>query len=63
MYTEHRYTTLMFSLRIVKQCIPIYFKTYEFGDKEAFKYETFIDGINFCHNLIKKYYPEAKIIF
>ncbi len=54
MYSKENYTILMFSLRIGKQSIPIYFKCFEcIRDPDAFTDETIIDCINKVNNLFK----------
>lgn len=63
MYVEDRYTILMFTLKIGKQSIPLWFKTFEYGDKEAFEYSLFKEGIDYCFNLIKSVDKDADIIF
>ena len=67
MFVEEKHTILMFSFRIGKQGIPIFFKVFP-GKKQknhgdAFKMTNIKEGILYCHNLIKKYLPNAKIIF
>jgi len=62
MYSKDNYTVLMFSFRIGKQGIPIYFKCFD-GSKEpdAFTNKTIIDGINKVHDLFKD--KEFQLIF
>lgn len=61
--TEDRFTTLMFSLKIGKQSIPLWFKTFFFHHPSAYSFSLFKDGIDFCHNLIKSIEPDSDIIF
>ena len=67
MFVEEKHTILMFSLRIGKQGIPIYFKLFpgkfakHHGD--AFKSKNITFGISYCHNLIKSICPNAEIVF
>lgn len=60
---EDRFTVLMFSLKVGKQCIPIFFKSFSFHDKEAYSFDLFKEGLNFCHNLIKSIDNDSNIIF
>ena len=60
---EDRFTVLMFSLKIGKQCIPIFFKSFSFHNKEAYSFDLFKEGLNFCHNLIKSIDNDSNIIF
>jgi len=66
-YIKDKYTILMFTLRIGKQGIPLYFEIFPGKDDEkhgdAFKTKTIKDGITFCHNLLSEFFPNAKIIF
>ena len=67
MFVEEKHTILMFSLRIGKQGIPIYFKLFpgkhskHHGD--AFKSKNITAGISYCHDLIKSFNPNAEIVF
>ena len=67
MFVEDKHTILMFSLRIGKQGIPIYFKLFpgQFAKHhgDAFKSKNIIAGISYCHNLIKSINPNAEIVF
>ena len=68
MFSKEKFTILMFTLRIGKQGIPIYFKCF-YGKRlnenhgEAFKIKEVKDGIKHCHDLIKNAIPNANIIF
>ena len=67
MFVQDKHTILLFSLRIGKQGIPIYFKLFpgklsnHHGD--AFKSKYITAGISYCHNLIKSFNPDADIVF
>ena len=67
MFVKCNFTILMFTLRIGKQGIPIYFEVFDGSNKEghgdAFKLINIKKGILFCHNLIKSVIPDAHIIF
>lgn len=67
MFVKNNFTVLMFTLRIGKQGIPIYFKLFNGANLdykgEAFKSRYIKDGITYCHNLIKSSIPNANIIF
>ena len=67
MFDKTNFTILMFTLRIGKQGVPIYFKVFNGSDKpyhgEAFKSKNIKNGILYCHNLIKSIIPDANIIF
>lgn len=62
MYCKDHFTTLMFTLRIGKQSVPLWFRCF-LGkkDPDAFSEELFIKGIDYCINLFKHLNP--KIIF
>lgn len=60
---ENRFTVLMFSLKIGKQSIPLFFKSFPFHHKDAYSFDLFKQGLNFCHNLIKSIDEDADIIF
>lgn len=67
MFVEEKFTVLMFTLRVGKQGVPIFFKVFpgtgsEFHG-EAFKLKNIKAGIKYCHELIKSTIPDAKIIF
>lgn len=66
-YDKDHFTILMFTVRIGKQGIPIYFEVFlgkqDEESGEAFKMVNLKKGILYCHNLIKKYIPDANIIF
>ena len=67
MFTKENFTTLMFTLRVGRQGIPLYFKTYDgkHGNNhgDAFRIRNIKNGILYCHNLIKKHIPNSNIIF
>lgn len=67
MFVKSKFTILMFSLRIGKQGIPIFFKIfpgkYQDGMCNAFSFKTFSSSIKYVHDLIKSYIPNADIIF
>ena len=67
MYDKCNFTVLMFTLRIGKQGVPIYFEVFKGSDKEghgdAFKNKNIKKGILYCHKLIKSVIPDAHIIF
>lgn len=60
---EDRYSILMFTLKIGKQGFPLWFKTFNYKADEAYTFELFKEGINFCHNIIKDVEPDANISF
>lgn len=60
---EDRFTVLMFTLKIGKQSIPLFFRCFNFHDKEAYSLDLFKEGISFCYNLIKSIDNEADIIY
>lgn len=68
MFSKEKFTVLMFTLRIGRQGIPIYFKCF-YGKKlnenygAAFKINEVNAGIKYCHDLIKSVIPDANIIF
>ena len=68
MFSREKFTVLMFTLRIGKQGVPIYFKCF-YGKRlnenhgDAFKIKEVKEGIKYCHDLIKKIIPNANIIF
>lgn len=54
MYSKDNYTVLMFSLRIGKQGIPIYFKCFKgIREPNAFTNKTIIEGIDKVNDLFK----------
>ena len=63
MYIEDRYTILMFTLRVGKTGIPLWFKEFKYHDSEAYTYPIFQDAIKTCHDLVKLNNPDAKIKF
>lgn len=62
-FIDKRFTVLMFSLKLGKQSIPLFFRVFDYHDKSAFSYSTFVEAISYCHNLIKSTDPNANIIF
>lgn len=60
---EDRFTVLMLSLKIGKQSIPLFFKSFSFHHKDSYSFELFKEGLTFCHNLIKSIDKDADIIF
>lgn len=60
---EKKFTVLMFTLKIGKQSIPLWFRVFKYLDKEAYTYSIFTEAISYCHSLIKSVEPDAKIIF
>ena len=63
MYIEDRYTILMFTLRVGKTGIPLWFKEFKYHDSEAYTYPIFKEAIQTCHDLVKLNNPDAKIKF
>ena len=67
MFVKNNFTILMFTLRIGKQGIPIYFEAFNDPNNgyhgDAFKLVNIKRGILYCHNLIKNSIPNANIIF
>ena len=63
MYVEDRYTILMFTLRVGKTGIPLWFKEFKYHDSEAYTYPIFKEAIQTCHDLVKLNNPDAKIKF
>ena len=63
MYVEDRYTILMFTLRVGKTGIPLWFKEVKYHDSEAYTYPIFKEAIQTCHDLVKLNNPDAKIKF
>lgn len=54
MYSKDNYTILMFSFRVGKQGIPIYFKCFKgIREKDAFSNDTIINCINIVNDLFK----------
>lgn len=61
-YCKDKFTTLMFSLRLGKQGIPLYFESFHYLDAgEAFSMEFIKSGIKYCYDLFK--HLNAKIHF
>ena len=63
MHISDKYTILLFALRIGKVGIPIWFRCFKYNDSDAFQYNLFIEGIDYCHNLLKKYNKDCDIVF
>ena len=63
MYVEDRFTILMFTLRVGKTGIPLWFKEFKYHNSEAYLFPVFKEAIQFCHDLIKLNNPDAKIEF
>lgn len=67
MFDKYNFTVLMFTLRIGKQGIPIYFDvfpgTFDESHGDAFKVKNLKKGLVHCHDLIKSVIPDANIIF
>lgn len=63
MHIEDRFTILMFSFRIGKIGIPVWFKVFPYNHPDAFTFDLFKEGILFCHNLIKASNPNSNILF
>lgn len=62
MFVRNHFTVLMFTLRIGKQSIPLWFRCFKGkSDPDAFSTSLIKDGINYCTNLFK--HLNAKIIF
>ena len=63
MYYKDRFTILMFTLRIGKQSIPLWFRCFKGKhDEDAFQEELFKQGINYCIHLFD-HIKKKKIIF
>lgn len=62
-YIGKKFTVLMFSLRIGKVGIPLWFKTFNYHSNDAFQFDVLAEGIKFCHNLIKSSNPDAIITY
>ena len=63
MYVEDRFTILMFTLRIGKTGIPLWFKEFYYHDSDAYTYPIFQEAIKTCHDLVKLNNPDANIVF
>ena len=67
MFVKEKHTVLMFSLKIGRQGIPIYFKLFpgkgQKGHGNAFKSKSLTDGVKYCHDLIRKFFPDTEIVF
>ena len=63
MYVEDRFTILMFTLRIGKTGIPLWFKEFYYHDNDAYTYPIFQEAIKTCHDLVKLNNPDANIVF
>lgn len=52
MFCKNKFTILLFSLRIGKQGIPLWFRCFKYkGSSEAYKIDLINQGISYCHNL------------
>lgn len=60
---ENNFSVLMFSIKIGKRSIPLWFKSFSYHSTDSYTYELFTQGVSFCHNLIKSSNPDADIIF
>ena len=63
MYIENRFTVFMFTLKIGKIGIPLWFRSFFRKGSDAYSFDLFKEGILFCHNLIKNIDPSSNIIF
>ena len=63
MYVEDRFTILMFTLRVGKTSIPLWFNEFNYHDSEAYLFPIFKEAIKTCHDLVKLNNPNAKIEF
>lgn len=62
MYSSDNFTILLFSLRIGKQGIPLWFKCFEgLRDPDAFSLDLIKEGISFVHHLFKN--TQCELIF
>ena len=73
MFCNDKFVTLMFTLRVGKQGIPMWFRSYKGqNNPDAFKNDLIIEGINYVYNLFKdfnceiifladRWFPNAKI--
>ena len=62
MYCRDKFATLMFTLRIGKQSIPLWYRCFKGQyNPDAFKEELIIEGINYIYNLFKS--KNSNIIF
>ena len=56
-YNKDDFTSIVFSLKIGKQSIPVWFRCFKgTNDKEAFSLDTIKKGITFIHNLLSSRY-------
>ena len=63
MFCKNHFTILMFTLRIGKQSIPLWFRCFKGKhEPDAFKNDLFIEGVSYCINLFK-HLNHPKIIF
>lgn len=54
MFSHENYTTLMFSMRVGTQGIPIWFRSFKGKDNDdAYKEDLIVEGINFVSNLFE----------
>lgn len=53
MFSHDNYSVFMISMRVGKQGIPLYFKTFKGVFKDAFNTSMILDGISFVSNLFK----------
>ena len=63
MYVEDRFTILMFTLRVGKIGIPLWFREFKYHDPEAYLFPVFQEAIQACHDLVKLNNPLANIVF
>ena len=63
MYVEDRLTILMFTLRIGKTAIPLWFREFNYHDSKAYLFPVFKDAIKSCHDLVKLNNPFDNIVF
>lgn len=63
MYVEDHFTILMFTLRLGKSGIPLWFQEFDYHDRDAYVFPIFKDAIKTCHDLVKLNNPDAKIKF
>lgn len=63
MHIAKKFSILLFSLRVGKVGIPIWFRVFYYSNSDAFQLSLFQDGILFCHNLFNKIDSNSIIIF
>ena len=61
MYVEDRFTILMFTLKVGKTSIPLWFNEFNYHDSDAYLFPIFKEAIKTCHDLVKLNNPNAKI--